>query len=387
MDMTQNTNININKIEKRLLNDDITNNSKKQKVDQYIRIKRKNYAMLLSYLGKNYYGMQRNPGMATVEEHLIKALLKANLINSETFGMIQTINFQRAARTDKGVSAIRQVVSLKLPEDPCKDTINNYLPEDIRVFGIKRVTKGFNSKSQCDARTYSYTIPTYAFIPENLEQFQTTANSILIEKRLIELSIINGKPYHEYRISKEKLQRLQELLKYFEGTHKFHNYTSKVLPLDPRARRYIMNFIAEEPFTINNMEFITLKIKGQSFMLHQIRKMIAIIIGIMRNIITAKELEQTFEQQKFDIYRAPSLGLMLYFVHYEYYDKRYGSDGIHEKLDWADCEKEIIEFEKNIIYNYIIDTEIKENTMLNWLAKLNTNSFILRTNEEQNLNE
>jgi tRNA pseudouridine38-40 synthase len=84
--------------------------------------------------------------------------------------------------------------------------------------------------------------------------------------------------------------------------------------LDPRARRYIIKFVAEEPFIIDNMELITLKIKGQSFMLHQIRKMVAIVIGIMRNIVTKREFEQTFEQHKFDIFRAPSLGLMLNFV-------------------------------------------------------------------------
>lgn len=78
------------------------------------KIKRKNHAMLLGYLGKDYYGMQRNPGMKTIEEDLITALLKADLITTEHFENIRSINFQRAARTDKGVSAIRQIVSLKL---------------------------------------------------------------------------------------------------------------------------------------------------------------------------------------------------------------------------------------------------------------------------------
>lgn len=94
------------------------NPAKKQKIEQDVRIKKRNFAMMLGYLGKNYYGMQRNPGINTVEEFLIDALLKANLINDEAFETIQTIHFQRAARTDKGVSAARQVVSLKLRENP-----------------------------------------------------------------------------------------------------------------------------------------------------------------------------------------------------------------------------------------------------------------------------
>ena len=86
------------------------------------------------------------------------------------------------------------------------------------------------------------------------------------------------------------------------------------LPLDPRAKRYIMSFAAENPFIVNNMEFITLKVKGQSFVLHQIRKMVAMAIGLMRNIVTKEDFEKAFETEKYDIIRAPSLGLMLNIV-------------------------------------------------------------------------
>lgn len=90
------------------------NVNKKPRLDAGDKVKKRKVAMLLGYLGKNYYGMQRNPGMKTIEEDLIQALFKAKLINDEALETIQTIQFQRAARTDKGVSAARQVVSLKL---------------------------------------------------------------------------------------------------------------------------------------------------------------------------------------------------------------------------------------------------------------------------------
>lgn len=90
---------------------------KQSRIEEPVRIKKRNYAMMLSYLGKDYYGMQRNPGMKTIEEDLINALLKADLISNEAFETIQTIHFQRAARTDKGVSATRQIVSLRMRKD------------------------------------------------------------------------------------------------------------------------------------------------------------------------------------------------------------------------------------------------------------------------------
>jgi tRNA pseudouridine38-40 synthase len=58
--------------------------------------------------------MQRNPDVPTIEEELLKAMLKNNWISEDGYKTPQQAFFQRAARTDKGVSAARQVVSLKL---------------------------------------------------------------------------------------------------------------------------------------------------------------------------------------------------------------------------------------------------------------------------------
>lgn len=93
------------------------------------------------------------------------------------------MGFQRAARTDKGVSAVANLVSLKLvPLENLTDLVNEQLPKQIRMFGnneklvfhiyhqypslgFKRVAASFNSKNSCDARTYIYILPTYAFCP------------------------------------------------------------------------------------------------------------------------------------------------------------------------------------------------------------------------------
>lgn len=93
--------------------DSITD-EKRQKIDPKDRVKRRKFAILLGYSGADYFGMQRNPQMHTIEEDLLNALLKTNLIDDNSFNQVQNIQFQRAARTDKGVSAARQLVSLKM---------------------------------------------------------------------------------------------------------------------------------------------------------------------------------------------------------------------------------------------------------------------------------
>ncbi|XP_014607264.1 PREDICTED: tRNA pseudouridine synthase A, mitochondrial-like isoform X1 [Polistes canadensis] len=353
--------------------------TKIQKVES-LKIKKRPYALMMGYLGRDYYGMQVNPGMKTIENDLLSALLKNNLITMENIENLRSFNFQRAARTDKGVSAARQVVSLKLPETVNKDSINDCLPNEIRVFGIKRVTKGFNSKINCCGRTYRYILPTFAFAPEDMASLPSREECD-IEKRIEELSVINGKPYTDFRLSSETLGKINSFMQLFQGTHNFHNFTSKVKPLDPRAKRYIIKFKCIETFVTENIEFAIIEIKGQSFMLHQIRKMISMVIAYLRNMATEDSLQQAFKDEKMDIPLVPGLGLSLNYVHYDHYNKRYGSDGIHETLDWKECEEEVEQFQAEYIVKHIVNTEIVEKTMLNWLASLPLHSFSIRDEE------
>lgn len=75
----------------------------------------------------------------------------------------------RAARTDKGVSAIGQVVSLKMvvgfTDYDVIGSINKHLPDQIRVLGYTKTTAGFDARKHCDKRRYEYILPVWAFDP------------------------------------------------------------------------------------------------------------------------------------------------------------------------------------------------------------------------------
>lgn len=60
----------------------------------------------------------------------------------------------RSARTDKGVSAVGQVVSLKMlvGDQHLVQKINQELPAEIRVFGFTQVTGSFDARLLCDRR-------------------------------------------------------------------------------------------------------------------------------------------------------------------------------------------------------------------------------------------
>jgi hypothetical protein len=69
-----------------------------RRIEQKDATKRK-YAICFGYLGSNYQGLQINPGAATVERELEKAVFLAGGVQECNFGYMHKIQFTRAART------------------------------------------------------------------------------------------------------------------------------------------------------------------------------------------------------------------------------------------------------------------------------------------------
>ncbi|KAF1377392.1 hypothetical protein PFLUV_G00200350 [Perca fluviatilis] len=318
---------------------------------------KKKVVLLVAYSGKGYYGMQRNVGTSqfrTIEDDLVTALIKSGCIPENHGNDMKKMSFQRCARTDKGVSAAGQVVSLKLRliEDII-EKINEHLPPQIRVLGLKRVTQGFNSKNNCDARTYAYMLPTVAFSPKDYDTGNIAA----------------------FRLEPETLQRVNRLFALYKGTHNFHNFTSQKAPSDPSARRYITEMSCGEPFINSSTQFAVITVRGQSFMLHQIRKMIGLVIAVIKGYAKEDVMERSWGQEKVDVPKAPGLGLVLERVHFDRYNKRFGGDGLHERLDW-ECEEEAIKaFKEAYIYPSIVETECQEGSMVSWMSTLPIHDF------------
>jgi tRNA pseudouridine38-40 synthase len=232
--------------------------------------------------------------------------------------------------------------------------LNESLPEDIKVFAVKRVTKGFNSKSTCDARSYSYTLPTFTFTADD-EEYQESS----------------------FRLSPERFEKLNSILQLYVGTKNFHNFTIRKEAFDPSAKRFIIDFHCEQPFIPDNteIEFARLKIKGQSFMMHQIRKMVGLVIAIMRGYKEPSIIEQAVRKEKLLVPQAPGLGLVLDSVHYDRYNERYGGDGQHETLTWEAENEAVEDFFQTKIMSTIIDTELKEESMNRWIGRLKTHEY------------
>ena len=74
---------------------------------------------------------------------------------------------------------------------------------------------------------------------------------------------------------------LNAALSSYVGTHNFHNYAAGVKAAEQQAKRYMLSF--ECPGTVDIAgagTWVRLVVVGQSFMLHQIRKMVCVSVFV-----------------------------------------------------------------------------------------------------------
>jgi tRNA pseudouridine38-40 synthase len=189
---------------------------------------------------------------------------------------------------------------------------------------------------------------------------------------------IDGQVTEAYRITPEVLERVRKTLKIYLGTKNFHNFTSRKKSTDPSSNRYILDFTCSDPFIKDGLEYVILRVRGQSFMLHQIRKMIGLVTAILRGFANMGTVEKTWTPDRIDIPKAPGVGLVLDQVHYDRYNERFGSDGIHEKLNWEEQEENVVKFCEEFVYPVITKTENEEKSMLTWLETLIYHTYDIR---------
>lgn len=328
-----------------------------------IQFPKRKYAIIHGYNGHHFSGNQKNPDVRTVEEDMENTFYKLGFISECNYGVLQKIDWMRASRTDKKVSAIMNVVSCKLhklphmDEDDMKTTFNQNLPEDIKIFRIIEVSKSFNSKDTNNNREYHYILPSFMLEPKAL-------STVLIKGVSIDTFI----PNYSFKITPEFHEKIKEVCKFYKGTKKYHNYTKKLKFSDPSSNRHIYELSCDELIDCEHFQLIKFKIIGQSFLYNQIRKMIGSVIDACRENRDMTYLENTFLANKVDIPKAPGEGLYLNKIDYSKYNDRKQNKKNPIFLTEQD-EKEMEEFRMDLL-RHIEELEVKEKIFSKWLWKL-----------------
>ena len=168
------------------------------------------YAISVQYIGKNYSGSQiqmengKEINLPTIQGELEKALrtliLSGRKAKSDTPAKYKNNRQVKAifsGRTDKGVSALNQVVHFDTDETIVASkflySINEILPDDISVSDLRKVDDGFHAQKSAKRRYYRFEFINRrcknAFdgdlmrvkFPINLERMQKSLNYLLGE--------------------------------------------------------------------------------------------------------------------------------------------------------------------------------------------------------------
>jgi len=378
---------------------------------------KKKTVLFVGFLGTNYAGMQINQNIKSLQAYIELALFRANYISKSNFGYPSKYSWSNSARTDKGVHSCAQVCSTKLTVpimenhnavtpsqqkvtdadwDAVRENINQHLPFDIRILDVVRVTKKFCAKSQRNKVRYQYMVP--SFVLQHHEKIRKLFQSVGLDHPKEKNRETYMNPFtpeqlealqplvSTYRATPEDLDRLKRALESFQGTHLFHNYTNGKTGSDASARRYILDFSIMNESTLmidpeSGMEWIPIWITGQSFLLHQIRKMMTVVIDVTRQMANMEVLENSLSKKtQMLLTIAPAQGLFLDMSYFDSYNrKKEVQSNTFDRLDWhskstdqddsghSAAIKRWKKFKEDVVMTHIMREEQKEGNFLKYI--------------------
>ncbi len=225
-------------------------------------------AVKFAYDGRGFSGYARQPGRRTVEGDLLEMFKEWGAI-----GNLEEARFRAGSRTDRGVSALGNVVafSTSLPLEDFRRHMPGSAP-GILVYGIREVEESF--------------YPRYA-----------------LQRR------------YRYYLRTEGLDcpAIREATDVFVGEHDFRNFAKLEEGKDPMR-------CLEELLVADSGRFLVLDFAAQTFLWHQVRRMVAGLIKVGFGKLSREDLAEALAHPEIrvDFGLAPAEPLILQEVRYPF---------------------------------------------------------------------
>ncbi len=240
--------------------------------------------LVVEYDGTDYHGFQWQENQPTIQQELEKALYK---LTGEKTRVVA------ASRTDTGVHAENQVVIFRTAADiPLKNIVsglNHYLPAAIAIKTANYAPDGFHVQRSAVKRQYIYRILN-----------RDTRSPV--------------KQRYTWQIPGElDTEKMREACRYLVGKHDFASFTSadSVMKKNTVRRVYQADLYRDG-------EEIIFTIEAESFLTHQIRNTIGMLVEVGRGRMSTEEFYSIMESKQIGLAgpRAPACGLHLVNICY-----------------------------------------------------------------------
>jgi len=246
------------------------------------------YLFRFQYLGFRYHGWLKQTSRKTVQESIEEALQH----------VLETTEFQiiGSSRTDSMVSAQENFFEL-ITEKECIDrevlchSLNKCLPPDIKILEVKPVSKEFKIIGSSRLKEYHY----FFSFGEKLHPFCAPYMAMINEDLNIDL--------------------MKEAARLFEGEHDFSNFCYRLKDNQSPVRKIEMSVVETNRdltasfFPAKSFVF---KVRGRSFLRHQVRLMMGALFMVGMKRISVSELEAILKGDSgIKIMTAPASGLIL----------------------------------------------------------------------------
>tara|TARA_B100000315_G_scaffold245344_1_gene271101 strand:- start:244 stop:990 length:747 start_codon:yes stop_codon:yes gene_type:complete len=246
----------------------------------------RNIFLEIEYLGSNYFGFQiqekRTPAQNTVQAQLEKAIYKL---------FKEKIRIAYAGRTDRGVHAkafaVNFKVDSKIPLKSIKKVLNDFLPPDIRVKKVKRVSIQFHARFSAKSKIYRYII----YCGSNYSVF----NCGFVWHIATELNL------SKLRSGAKKLIGKKNFFVFAKEAKKYKDCIRDLM--DIRVRKY--------------GNYIYIDIKANGFLRNMARNIVTFLVKVAKEEVLIKDISAILKQKKSYVNKpAPACGLYFYKVYY-----------------------------------------------------------------------
>lgn len=243
-----------------------------------------NFKLTVQYDGTRFSGWQKQGNTDNTIQGKIENIL------SKMTG--EEIEIHGSGRTDAGVHAIRQIANFKtnatLSELEVRDSLNKYLPLDIRILDAEKTDNRFHARLNAKGKHYRYTI-------DNGE----VAN--IFERKYMT------------RLTKNyDLEAMKKAAKLFIGEHDFKSFCD-----NKRMKKSTVRRISD--IQINNSDgIITIDFYGNGFLYHMVRILTGTLLMVGTHELSCDDIPDIIEKKSRDAagFTAPPQGFCLVEVDY-----------------------------------------------------------------------